>query len=129
MDRERLEFSISQYVDGTLPPADVAALEAELAFDADGRALLDDFRAMDAALKREMPLPAVNWERLADHIAKAVAEEDPATTSLPIRAWWRPAIAVAAAVLIAVGAAIFWPRHGGHDQIASGPNAAPAPTN
>ena len=117
MDREQLEFRISQYVDGTLSPAEVAALEATLASDAEARAVLEDFRKVDETLKKtEIPLPAVNWDRLAEHISAAVAGEDRATTSIPIRAWWVRRVAIAAAVLIAVGTVTLWPRR---DSIAS----------
>ena len=118
MTREQLEFQISQYVDGTLSPAEVAALEATLTNDADARAVLEDFRKVDATLKTtEIPLPAINWDRLAEHISAAVAEEDRATTSIPIRAWWVRRIAIAAAVLIAAGLVILWPKRAGHDQV------------
>jgi anti-sigma factor RsiW len=123
MDREQLEFRISQYADGTLPAAEVAALEATLASDAQARALLEDFRKVDAALKTtELPLPTVNWDRLAEHISSAVADEDRATTSVPIRAWWIRRVAMAAAVLIVVGSVIFWPKRAGHE-VASNPPA------
>jgi anti-sigma factor RsiW len=127
MTREQLEFQISQYVDGTLSPAEVAALSGMLASDAEARALLEDFRKVDATLKTtELPLPAINWDRFADHISAAVAEEDRATTSTPIRAWWVRRIAIAAAVLIVVGTVILWPRPAGHDQFVTGGNPAAA---
>jgi anti-sigma factor RsiW len=111
MNREQLEFQISQYADGTLSPAEVAALEATLVQDVEARALLEDFRKLDATLKKtEIPLPAINWDRLADHISAAVADEDRATTSFPIRTWWVRRIAIAALVLIAIGTVILWPR-------------------
>jgi len=125
MDREQLEFRISQYVDGTLPAAEVAALEATLASDADARAMLADFRSLDAQLKHQAPLPAINWDRLAVHLCDAVAQEDEATEksqSIPIRAWWRP-IAIAASVLIVIGTVLLLPRHTG-TQVATTPHQA-----
>src|SRR5215217_7013902 len=111
---EQLEFRISQYADGTLPAAEVAALEMTLASDADARALLDEYRALDASLKRDLPLPEIKWDRLAEHLSGAVAEEDRATTSLPITrgggAFWRGVgFAVAAMVLIVTSLAL-WMR-------------------
>src|SRR5437867_420636 len=126
MDREQLEFRISQYVDGTLSAADVAALEATLASDAEARALLEDFRKIDGTFKSTpLPLPAVNWERLAESISAAIAEEDRATTSIPIRAWRVRRVAIAAAVLIAVGTVVLWPRRTGHEQLATIPHEVP----
>ena len=130
MTREQLEFQISQYVDGTLSPAEVAALEQTLAGDAEARAVLEDFRKVDATLKRTgIPLPAINWDRLADHISAAVADEDRATTSIPIRAWWVRRIAVAAAVGIVVGVGILWPRHGGPQDVANSGDGGVNATN
>ena len=113
MDRQQLEFQISQYIDGTLSMTEAAALEQVLAGDADARAMLEDFRKLDASLKREnvAPLPEIHWEKLAEHLSAAVAEEDRATT-YRISAWWsRGVAAVAALVLIAVGTAVLLNRH------------------
>src|SRR5439155_7362633 len=119
MDREQLEFRISQYVDGALPAAEAAALVETLASDAEARALLEDFRKLHSAMAREAALPAVKWDRLAAHLSDAVAAEDRATRSIPMpmpiaaaapsRTWWRH-VAVAAAVLIAIGTVVLWPR-------------------
>jgi hypothetical protein len=132
MNREQLEFQISQYADGTLPAAEVAALELTLAGDAEARALLGEFRKLDTLVKTtEMPLPAVDWDRFADHLSRAVAEEDRATTSIPIRprgAWWVKRVAIAAVVVLAAGVAILWPRHGGRSEIAvTGPTVPVEP--
>jgi anti-sigma factor RsiW len=100
---EQLEFQIAQYADGTLPATERAALEQLLATDADARAMLDEYRRVDAALKREMPIPVMNWDRLAAHLSDAVADEDRATTTIawPLRNWGK--IAAAAAVLLLIG--------------------------
>jgi hypothetical protein len=100
---EQLEFRIAQYADGTLPAEDVAALEQALAADADARAMLDEYRRLDATLKRHDPLPAINWEKLADRLSDAVAEEDRATITIswPLRHWGK--IALAASVAIVAG--------------------------
>ena len=130
MNREQLEFQISQYADGTLPAAEVAALEATLANDAEARALLEEFRKLDTIVKTsEMPLPTVDWDRFADHLSRAVADEDRATTSIPIRARWVKRVAIAAAVVLAFGVAALWPRHGGPPGIVkvTGPDVPTAP--
>jgi len=100
---EQLEFQIAQYADGTLPAAEIPALERVLADNADARALLDEYRRLDATLKRELPVPAMNWDRLATHLRDAVAAEDRATTTIawPLRNWGK--IAAAAAILLVVG--------------------------
>src|SRR5688572_22883547 len=105
---EQLEFQIAQYADGTLPPAERAALEQALAADTDARAMLDEYRRLDASLKREMPVPAMNWDRLAAHLSDAVAAEDRATTTIawPLRHAGR--LAAAAAVIVVIGTAALW---------------------
>ena len=100
---EQIEFQIAQYADGTLPPADVVALERELAANADAAALLEEYRRLDASLKRELPVPAMNWDRLAAHLSDGVAAEDRATTTIawPLRNWGK--VAAAAAIFIVLG--------------------------
>src|SRR5947209_6385427 len=72
---EHLEFSISQYLDGNLPAEESAALEARLNEDAAARQLLDEYRGLNGLLTAEAALPAISWNRLADHISAAVADD------------------------------------------------------
>src|SRR5947208_8726835 len=112
MDREALEFQISQYADGTLPAGDVAALEARLADDAEAREMLAEYRRLDAHLARHLPpMPNVNWDRLAAHLSTAVAAEADAVPVVAGRigpasasTWtWRSRFAIAASVAIVLG--------------------------
>ena len=102
--RDELEFQISQYLDGTLGEAERSALEARLGSDADARALLDEYRRLDAALK-VAPLPAVNWDALSARISSAVADQqdEPARTYRIGFVRTMAGLAVAACVLVAVG--------------------------
>ncbi|MEA2711660.1 MAG: hypothetical protein QOF78_4261 [Phycisphaerales bacterium] len=105
---EQREFQIAQYADGTLPAAERAALEQVLADDADARALLDEYRRLDASLKRELPVPAMNWDRLSAHLSDAVADEDRATTTIawPLRHAGK--LAAAAAIIVVIGSIALW---------------------
>src|SRR5688572_23451362 len=105
---EQLESQIAQYADGTLPADQRAALEQMLANDADARAVLDEYRRLDASLKRELPVPAMNWDRLAAHLSDAVADEDRATTPIawPLRHAGK--LAAAAAVILFIGSMAMW---------------------
>ena len=109
MDREQLEFQISQYADGTLPATEVAALEELLKTDAEARAMLDTYRRLDLVLKNEWALPEMNWDRLATHISARVAQEDAAANDanrsyrIAWPTWGR--VAIAAMLLIAIGLA------------------------
>ena len=105
---EQLEFQIAQFADGTLPAGERAALERVLADNADARVLLDEYRRLDATLKREMPAPAMNWDKLAAHLSDAVAAEDRATTTIawPLRHAGK--LAAAAVILIIIGSMLLW---------------------
>jgi hypothetical protein len=112
MTRDELEFSISQYLDGTLPGEDRAALEERFATDVEARRMLAEYRAVDGALKRDLPMPAVNWDRLAMHLSSVVADAEVDTGSAVtyrIGFSWR-AIAIAATLFIAIGLAILLAR-------------------
>jgi anti-sigma factor RsiW len=133
MDRDDLEFAISQYVDGTLVGGKREALEARLRLDPAARAVLADFRALDAELKA-LPLPDVRWDALASQISSAIAvAEAPAQASYRIADYrWTRWVAAAAAVLIAAGTAFVALRGGGDAKpinivIQSDPKPAPAP--
>lgn len=108
MASEELEFSISQYADGTLADEQRVALESRLADDPEAQALLAEDRSLTDLL-RSAPTPEVRWDRLAESISAGIdraMEERAAGAS-----WWfrhrLPAgLAVAASVLIAIGIAV-----------------------
>ncbi|MGB7161499.1 MAG: hypothetical protein WBD40_25795 [Tepidisphaeraceae bacterium] len=105
---EQLEFLISQYADGSLPESERALVELRLRDDAEARALLDEYTALDASLKSTLAVPTMNWDRLADHLSEVVAEEREAraTTVLGrIGAWGK--LAIAACVVLAAGVALW----------------------
>lgn len=105
MQTDDLEFSISQYLDGTLPSAERDALETRLGSDAEARALYAQYAALQDVLAAA-PLPAVRWDRLAEQISAAVAREPEPAQSYKLSRWFRPArLALAASVLLAGGVA------------------------
>ena len=106
MDRDDLEFLISQYVDGTLRGGQLEALEARLKLDPAARAVLAEYRALDAQLKA-LPKPNVRWDALAEQISTAVAEAEAPAQSYRLAdyRWANRWVAVAAAVLVAAGTA------------------------
>jgi hypothetical protein len=86
---------IRAYVDGTLPQAERAAFEADLARDRELAEMTEAYGYVVRATADDAPVPATAFEDL------------PLT---PRRTWRRPVLAAAAVLLIAAGAAIFWPR-------------------
>ena len=73
MTPEQLEFSLSQYLDGSLPADQIPALEARLRNDAAARELLAEYRTLDTLLKAPAALPAIAWDALASHLSEAVS--------------------------------------------------------
>jgi anti-sigma factor RsiW len=106
MDLEQLEFSISQHLDGTLPPAERAALLERVETDPVARELFETYRRLDAELRTGLRTPAVNWDRLAEHLSARIAEADQPAPSLKLAFVQRFApFALAASVLLAIGLA------------------------
>jgi anti-sigma factor RsiW len=106
MTRDELEYTLSQYLDGTLAAPDEAALEERLATDASARALLAEYRSLDRAL-RAAPLPTFDFDALSTRITAAVAGQDEPAQSYRLH-WVRTAmsLALAACVVIAAGVGI-----------------------
>ena len=109
MNRDELEFAISQYLDGTLPESQRPALEARLSDDATAQAILAEDRALTDLLRASSPAPQVRWDRLAESISSAIDEELDARVARA--SWWMririPAgLAAAACALLAVGIGI-----------------------
>ena len=52
MTPDQLEFAISQYHDGTLPPLERNVLDELLATDPAAREMLGEYQRLDALLKR-----------------------------------------------------------------------------
>jgi hypothetical protein len=99
MEPDELEFLLTQYLDGDLPPDRKSFVEKLLAEDPHARAQLDIYRKLDQTLRTAMPLPAIRWHLLAKHISSAVAYQSaPAPAYKFPRAWIAPAAAVTAAL-------------------------------
>ena len=119
--RDQLEYAISQYIDGTLPPLESAALEERFAVDAEAREVLAEYRTLDETLKTSLPLPAVAWDRLHAHLSDAVSREEAPMRHSALRSHVRyAAVALAACVAVVFGVVFL-------SSDRSGPGA-PAPT-
>jgi hypothetical protein len=75
MTSEELEFSISEYLDENLSAEASVALEARLNADAAARALLDEYRQLNSALKAPVDLPEIRWDQLATQLSSAVSDD------------------------------------------------------
>lgn len=131
--REQLEYAISQYLDGTLPPLELQVLEARLQRDESARALLEEYRRLDSVVKGTIAVPDISWDRLATTISAQVAECEAPGSAVRFRIGSLARVAIAATVVLAVGvvAALRFGRPAGSIAV-SGPSAqlagAPAVT-
>ena len=119
--RDQLEYAISQYIDGTLPPVESAALEERFAVDAEARELLAEYRSLDRSLKASLPMPTVAWDRLHAHLSEVVSREEAPVRHYSFRTHARvAAVALAACVAVVFGVMFL------SNRTASGP-ASPQP--
>ena len=72
MISEQIEFQISQYVDGTLSPAERTAVDELLAADPQARKLLADYRKLNVHLTKLNAGPSVHWDRLSEHLSAGI---------------------------------------------------------
>jgi anti-sigma factor RsiW len=114
MTRDELEFSISQYLDGTLAAAERDALEERLATDAEARAVYAEYESLNAAFAVAPALPDIDWDQFAGKISAAVAREELPAQSYKIGPWVGPMrlAAIAASLLVAGGVAFSLLRPG-----------------
>ncbi|GEM_PF-3212822 len=112
MSDEQLHFEISQYVDGTLPPAEAVALEKRLQEDPAARRLLDEYRRIGDLVQVALPVPEMDWDKLSAQISAAIDREivplmDEAG-NVPVNyriGVWKP-LAMAAGVLLCATLAV-----------------------
>lgn len=74
MTHDQLQFAISQYLDGTLPADQALALRQRLEVDAEARRVLEEYTALNVAMKAS-PLPEVRWDALAQRIGQAAHQQ------------------------------------------------------
>jgi anti-sigma factor RsiW len=104
MKCKRFEMLIAQYVEGDLPAGKVREVESHLAICASCREFTDGLRLSQEALKTlgYDEVPSVSLDRVRAEVMKSVANE-------PLRrSGNRWQFALAAAFVIAVGAAVLW---------------------
>ncbi len=115
MTQEQLEFSITQYLDGSLPEAERPALMERLEKDPEARELLEEHRRLDNVLGRAQ-LPAFQLDAFSKQLSEAIAQAPAPEVEQPsLRMPWvgvRSWMAIAASVLIASGLAIAILSHG-----------------
>src|SRR4051794_7893759 len=76
LNRDEIEFLISQYIDGTANELDRARIEEILSTDADARAMLSEYQRLDSIVKTSLPVPEIAWDSLSMRIANETAKLD-----------------------------------------------------
>src|SRR3954452_23858301 len=66
------EFAVGEYLDQTLSSEEQASLETRMANEPGLRAVMEEYRSLDGALKGTMPLPAVKWDVLAERLSESI---------------------------------------------------------
>jgi len=100
--RENLEFSLSQFADGTLGEMDRRVIEDLLRVDAEARLTVSRDARLTNLLRESMPLPAVDFDRLAADLSAAIdGEPSHVASSIKLSMPWVRRLSIAAAVGIA----------------------------
>lgn len=115
---EKMEYALSQYLDGTLPEGERPGVELLLRENAEARETLAQYRRLGTLVAAGTgPLPEMDWDALANQISTAVSHEEmapfsvAATETAPARVapihWYTAPRAwlVAASLLLACGIA------------------------
>jgi hypothetical protein len=106
MTRDELEFSISMYHDGSLPPLEMRAIEELLATSSQAREVLAEYQRLDSLVKAAPAVPSLDWDRLHSHLSQAIADvpddQAPAVRTYKIGLAWTRYIGAAAAVAAAI---------------------------
>jgi len=106
MNLDDLEFSITQYLDGTLPPLERAALENRLSHDPQARAILAEHRELNHLFAAAPPPPQVDWDRLHERLSQCITTADPPAVSRYRIGGGRIVIGVAAAACVLIAATV-----------------------
>jgi anti-sigma factor RsiW len=107
--KDSFEYSISQYLDGTLNEVDRRALEERLSTDAEARLVANEYARLNQLLKTTSLTPSVDFKTLTDRICQQI-EAEPFHTSQTLRLSrvWLKRLALAAGLTLLIGAGLYW---------------------
>jgi anti-sigma factor RsiW len=126
VDRDELEFLISQHFDGTLSAEESTRLHAHLAADAGAQSLYNDHAKLDDALRNSRDVLAIDEAWLTAQISDAIDEGN--AKPIRINHWsWAAPLAMAACLLIGLTLGVVFLRDNTEKPIAAVPPALPGP--
>lgn len=122
MSRDELEYAISQYLDGVLPPLERASLEERLAGDVEAREILAEYQKLDGVLKTSMPVPDIAWDDFGADMRQLLANEPTPVQHfrLPVMGWTQR-LAIAAGLLFALSVGLYFLRPQPQNPVATNP--------
>jgi anti-sigma factor RsiW len=126
VDRDELEFLISQHFDGTLAADESARLQAHLSADAGAQSLFDDHAKLDGALRASREVLSIDEAWLSAQISDAIDESNAQPIRIARWAWAAP-LAMAACLLIGLTLGIVFLRDNTEKQIAAVPQPPTTP--
>jgi anti-sigma factor RsiW len=77
MNPEELEFLLLEYLDGSLPPEQRAAVRDTIERDPETAARLQEYKKLDDLFRSEAPMPNIQWDKLAKRISGAIRRPPP----------------------------------------------------
>jgi anti-sigma factor RsiW len=101
-ENDRLEFLLTQYLDGSLPAPERQSLEARLASDPSLRKTLEEYAQLDELLRTGMPVPRDQRDDLGHRISSAVSMLPDPRPTLRLAPFIAAGAALAACVLVVV---------------------------
>jgi anti-sigma factor RsiW len=72
MDSQEIDNLLMQYLDGSLPPGQRAAVRKIIESDPEAKAQFDAYQTLDELLRSESPMPSILWEKLAKRISATI---------------------------------------------------------
>lgn len=121
IERDNLDYALSQYADGTLNELDRRVVDERLIVDAEARLLLSDFYQVDRLLRDSREVPEIDFDVFAAGISRAIdGEEAYAAAPLRMRTRWLAPLAATAMVAIGAVAGLQWQASKSLPAVASG---------
>jgi anti-sigma-K factor RskA len=99
---EEDEFAISEYLDGTLAEDARGELERRMEAEPQLRGMMKEYLSLDRAMKQTMPMPAINWEVLAERLSETIDAEGQRSRMF-IGNWMKQPMRLAAAAMMIIG--------------------------
>ncbi|HEY1923119.1 MAG TPA: hypothetical protein VGG44_10255 [Tepidisphaeraceae bacterium] len=72
-----MDSLLMEYLDGSLPPEQRAAVQKLIESDPEATARLNEYQNLDNLFRTQPPLPNIHWDMLAARISASIARHTP----------------------------------------------------